>query len=219
MSADVKPDNIFVNWARDHQGNKTVTDAALGDFGVAFRQQAGPPLRTAHPVGNFMWRSPEGQTASGVTKASDVFSYGLVVRQIQPAWIITPAELSCVSRQCIYALGGGDLLLLEDERVLAELAAAGIAPHEDILVRHFTYFGLANEGLLEQVDGHAHNTLKKASAIAERAVEHQPELRFEAWGKDLGESALEMISGMTRPDPAVRLTIEEVLESPWWREP
>jgi hypothetical protein len=26
-----------------------------------------------------MWRSPEGQTGRGVTKASDIFSFGLVV--------------------------------------------------------------------------------------------------------------------------------------------
>ncbi|KAJ4292218.1 hypothetical protein N0V88_005849 [Collariella sp. IMI 366227] len=39
---DVKPDNVFVNWTRDEDGNKTVTDAALGNFGIAYKQ----PRRT-----------------------------------------------------------------------------------------------------------------------------------------------------------------------------
>ncbi|KAI0908469.1 kinase-like domain-containing protein [Ustulina deusta] len=198
LHLDVKPDNIFVNWTCDEEGNKTVTDATLGDFGIAYRQVGATPLRTGVAVGNFMWRSPEGQTGSGITKASDIFSYGLV---------------------CIYALGGGDLLLLEDKAVLAELAEVGITPREDILTRHFTYFGLVNEGLLKQVDGREHSTLKKASEIAERAVKNQPELRFEVWGKELGEAALDMISGMTKPDPTARLTIDQVLGCSWWPEP
>ncbi len=208
----MKPDNIFVNWTCDEEGNKTVTDATLGDFGIAYRQVGATPLRTGVAVGNFMWRSPEGQTGSGITKASDIFSYGLVVSA--PCSISRVHAELCL--QCIYALGGGDLLLLEDKAVLAEL---GITPREDILTRHFTYFGLVNEGLLKQVDGREHSTLKKASEIAERAVKNQPELRFEVWGKELGEAALDMISGMTKPDPTARLTIDQVLGCSWWPEP
>lgn len=76
----MKPDNIFVNWTCNKEGNKTVTDATLGDFGIAYKQVLGVTLlRTGVALGNFMWRSPEGQTGSGITKASDIFSYGLVV--------------------------------------------------------------------------------------------------------------------------------------------
>ncbi|KAI1152282.1 kinase-like protein [Nemania diffusa] len=198
LHLDVKPDNIFINWTCDQKGNKIVTDAALGDFGIAYKQVGETPLRTGVALGNFMWRSPEGQTGSGITKASDIFSYGLV---------------------CIYAFGGGELLLLEDKEVVAELAELGIAPHEDILTRHFTYFGPVNEGLLKQVDSRAHSTLRKASAIAELAAKNQPELRFQVWGKELGEAALDMISGMTKPDPTARLTIDQVLRCSWWQEP
>ncbi|KAI0539965.1 kinase-like domain-containing protein [Xylaria digitata] len=195
---DVKPDNIFINWTCDEEGNKTVTDAILGDFGISYKLIGTTPLRTGIALGNFMWRSPEGQTGSGMTKASDIFSYGLV---------------------CVYALGGGDLLLSEDDKVLAELAKLGITPREDILTRHFTYFGLANEGLLKQVDSHEHTTLKKTSAVAELAVKNQPELQFKVWGKELGEAALDMISGMTKPDPTARLTIDQILGCSWWQEP
>lgn len=121
--------------------------------------------------------------------------------------------------QCIYALGGGDFLVLEDENVLAELANNGITPKEDILTRHFAYFGLVNQELLKQVDSREHGTLKKASATAGRAVNNQPELRFEVCGKELGEAALDMISGMTKPDPTARPTVDQVLRCSWWQEP
>lgn len=75
----MKPDNILVDWACDQDGNKTVTKAALGDFDIALKLEDGKPLYGPHAVGNAMWRSPEAQTGRGVTKASDVFSFGLVV--------------------------------------------------------------------------------------------------------------------------------------------
>ena len=73
---------------------------------------------------------------------------------------------------CVYALGAGDLLLLEDDKVLAELAELGIMPHEGILIRHFTYFGPVNGGLFKQVDSREYNASKKASAAAELAVKN-----------------------------------------------
>jgi serine/threonine protein kinase len=77
--ADVKPDNILVNWTCDKEGNKTVANVALGDFDIAFKLEGGEPRQTPYAIGNVMWRSPEGQTGQGVTKASDMFSFGLVV--------------------------------------------------------------------------------------------------------------------------------------------
>ena len=75
----MKPDNIFISWTCDKDGNKTVTDAALSDFDIAFKSEAGESLQTPYAIGNAMWRSPEGLTGRGVTKASDIFSFGLVV--------------------------------------------------------------------------------------------------------------------------------------------
>jgi len=108
---------------------------------------------------------------------------------------------------------------LEDEKDLVKLAELGITPREEILTRHFTYFGPVNEGLLKQVDSGERSTLMKASATAELAVKSQPELRFEVWGAELGEAALDMISGMTKMDPMARLSIDHVLRCSWWQEP
>ncbi|KAI0847741.1 kinase-like domain-containing protein [Daldinia vernicosa] len=191
---DVKPDNILVNWTCDGESNKLVTEAALGDFDIAFKLKGGESRQTPYAIGNAMWRSPEGQTGRGVTKASDIFSFGLV---------------------CIYALGGGELLLLDDYQ---ELVKNNIRPEQEILVRHFSYFGLVPEGLLKQVNNENwSNALKGASEIAEEAVKDQPERRFERWGEELGPEAQNMISGMTNPDPAARLTIEQVLAHQWWQ--
>ena len=127
--ADVKPDNILVNWTSDKEGNKTVIDVVLGDFDIAFKSERGEPHQTPYAIGNVMWRSPEGETGRGVTKVSDIFSYGLVVSEL---CLIQTSILSY--SQCIYTLGGGDLLLLNDYQ---ELAKGGITPEQEILTRHF----------------------------------------------------------------------------------
>ncbi|CRK16643.1 hypothetical protein BN1708_002900 [Verticillium longisporum] len=190
---DVKPDNILVNWTSDAQNNKTVTDAVLGDFDVAHKLAPGDSRQTPYAIGNVMWRSPEGQTGRGVTKASDIFSFGLV---------------------CIYTLGGGELLLLNDYEALE---AAGIMPEHEILTRHFAYFGPAPPGLLDQVGNETLcEALKRASRIAEISLRDQPNLSIEDWGNELGPRGKDMISGMTNPDPAARLTIEQILAHPLW---
>ncbi|KAK9786408.1 putative Kinase-like protein [Seiridium cardinale] len=141
--ADVKPDNILVNWTCDAEGNKTVADVTLGDFDITFKSEGGKPCTTPYAIGNAMWRSPEGQTGRGVTKASDVYSFGLV---------------------CIYTLGGGEFLFLNDYQ---ELEKNGIRPEQEILIRHFAYFGLVPEELLQHVNSEDwYEALKGASEIA-----------------------------------------------------
>lgn len=113
---DLKPDNILVNWTCDKQGDQVVTDVVLGDFDIAFKSEGGEPLQTPYAIGNVMWGSPEGQTARGITKASDVFSFRLVVSKL------------CSSRrthvkpcvQCIYAIRARDLLVLKDYQTLVK---------------------------------------------------------------------------------------------------
>ncbi|OAL56909.1 kinase-like protein [Pyrenochaeta sp. DS3sAY3a] len=193
--ADVKPDNILINWTYDKDGNKTVTDVALGDFDIAYKLEKAESRQTPYAIGNAMWRSPEGQTGRGVTKASDIFSFGLA---------------------CIYALGGGDLLLLH---AYDELVKRGISPEQEIVVRHFSYFGPVPESLLDRVESKLWRAaFEDASKMADGAVKEQPLLRFERWGEDLGPEALSLISGMTNLDPEARSTIDQVLTHLWWEE-
>jgi serine/threonine protein kinase len=202
---DVKPDNILVNWTDDGQGNKSVTDVVLGDFDIAFQLKDNESLQTPHAQGNAMWRSPEAQTGSGVSKASDVYSFGLVV-----SFPILKLEVraNCYV-QCIFTLGGGDFLILKQNKAMAEKA---ISAEQEILTRHFCYFRPATKGLLERVQiKEWREALEEVSRHAEKAVEKDPDLKFESWGEELGPDALDMISSMTNPDPTARLTIDQVL--------
>lgn len=118
--------------------------------------------------------------------------------------------------QCIYTLGGGEFLLLDDYK---ELAERGISAEQEILTRHFTYFGPVPEGLFKQVnDKNWCEAMKAASEIADLAAKDQPELRFTWWSQELGSAAQNMISGMMTLDPAARTTIGHVLSHPWWQE-
>ncbi|CAK7212310.1 hypothetical protein SCUCBS95973_001420 [Sporothrix curviconia] len=193
-TTDVKPDNILVDWEADDTGHKTVARAALVDFDLAFHPPPGKRLDMPYPLGNVMWRSLEGQTGKGMTSASDVFSFGLV---------------------CIYALGSGDMLLDNVD----ELAKNSIPPGQEILTRHFSYFGPATRGLLEQVGDEVWcKALRGVSAAADKVLRDNPGLRFTEWGQVLGPAAVDLISGMTNPDPTARLTMEQVLAHPWWQE-
>ncbi|KAK1672242.1 kinase-like domain-containing protein [Colletotrichum godetiae] len=192
IHCDIKPDNILVNWTCDDQGTKTVTDVALGDFDIAYELPSGQlSRRTRSAIGNVMWRSPEGQT--GITsKASDVFSFGLV---------------------CIYVFGGGKLLLIDDYE---ELTRDGITAEQDIITRHFSYFGPAPEELFEQASNEKWTrALRSASAAAEGGVRDQPGLRFTNWSAELGREAQDLISGMTNLNPTSRIPIEEVIKHRW----
>lgn len=77
--ADVKPDNVLVNCDSNREGYETVVNAVLGDFDLIFKWEKAKPCHTTYAIGNAMWRSPEGQAGRGMTKASDIYSFGLMV--------------------------------------------------------------------------------------------------------------------------------------------
>lgn len=79
--ADVKPDNVLVNSDYNREGYETVINAVLGDFDLIFKSENAEPCHTPYAIGNAMWRSPEGQTGRGLTKASDIYSFGLMVSE------------------------------------------------------------------------------------------------------------------------------------------
>lgn len=118
----------------------------------------------------------------------------------------------------MYTFGGGDLLILSNES-FDELKQHGVSPEQEILCRHFSYFGPVPEGVLKQVDSPVwSNLLKEASAMAELSVKEQPPQRFEVWGKELGPTVYNMLSSMLNLDPTARATIGQILAHPWWQE-
>ncbi|KAF1849203.1 kinase-like protein [Cucurbitaria berberidis CBS 394.84] len=195
VHTDIKPDNVLVNWTCDNEGNKIVTDVALGDFDIACQLKDNEARHTEHALGNAMWRSPEAQTGI-CTKASDIYSLGLVY---------------------IYILGGGDLLVLHDYQ---ELLKAGIPPEQEVITKHFCYFGPVPESLYEQIkDENWRTALRGAAKMAEAEVQERPMLRLETWGQQLGEAAVDLLSKTTSLDPKSRSTIDQVLALPFWQDP
>ncbi|KAI8953133.1 hypothetical protein F4801DRAFT_576855 [Xylaria longipes] len=85
--------------------------------------------------------------------------------------------------RCVYALGGGDFFTLDD---YLELVKQDIRPEQVVLCRHFAYFGLLPDALLERVDSEAWSkALGATSDLARRIVEDRPKLKLEPWG-DIG---------------------------------
>ena len=73
-------------------------------------------------------------------------------------------------------LGGGELLHLENYR---DLLRFGITPEQEVLSRHFAYFGSVPEKLLKRVNNDAgRKLLKDMSELADDFVKNNPERRF-----------------------------------------
>lgn len=195
------------------QGTKEVANAALGDFDIAFKLEDGQVLSAPGPVGNPMWRSPEAQVGCGLTMASDIFSFGLVVSEI--CRLPTRDVVAKEHQQCLYAMGAGDMLII-DPKVLEFL---GMSPEEEVLSRHVEYFGPASDVLYKRIGNETGRAfLKKTINASTVPYETDPERRLTHWGQDLGPVALDIIGRMTSMDPPARPTITEILEHAWWRE-
>lgn len=195
---DIKPDNIMIDWRIEDNDQVMLEDAFLGDFDIAFNLPRGSLLRCDQIIGSIFWRSLEGQTGKGLGKCSDIYSLGLVI---------------------LYALGGQDLIVPPHWKELAADPMAALL--REILVQQILYFGPLPQALLDQVDdAQWTKTLQMASKIAEDNLPQLGFLRIAEWPndfvRDLDVQAKDLIRAMTTLDPTARLTIDQVLEHPWW---
>ena len=113
-------------------------------------------------------------------------------------------------------------MLILNNGTLKSLIENEMPFEEEIVVRHFLYFGPLPEGLLQHVKDETWDILyKEASDMAEKAAIDDPDFRFGRWPETIAPhltpQAKDMISGMMNLDPAARVTIDEVLEHPWWK--
>lgn len=112
-------------------------------------------------------------------------------------------------------------MIVFDDDTMKALKQHNVSPEQEIVVRHFTYFGPLPKGLLRHVDDEKWTTLFNiASEIADAEAAKDPDCRFERWSFEdtpqLTTEAKDMIARMMRLDPAQRATVNETLSHPWW---
>nr|POF04055.1 n-acetylglucosamine-6-phosphate deacetylase [Quercus suber] len=115
-----------------------------------------------------------------------------------------------------YILGAGDLFLLDNYQDLLE---AGITPEQEVLIRHFAYFGPVPESLYTRIpDGDWRTALRGAALAADLEATERPGLRLRIWGQQLTEPTMDLLSKMKNLDPGARPTIRQVIEHPFWED-
>ncbi|THZ14139.1 hypothetical protein D6C89_10251 [Aureobasidium pullulans] len=77
MHARNWPNNVMLNWAVNEKDVFILEKMVLGDIDCALKLTEENPLNSF--IGNFMWRSPEGQLGKEIGKHSEVFSFGLLL--------------------------------------------------------------------------------------------------------------------------------------------
>ncbi|CZS92512.1 uncharacterized protein RAG0_03124 [Rhynchosporium agropyri] len=193
---DLTPDNILIIWTCDDQGNQVVTDVVLGNFDIAFKPEGGEPLQTHYAIGNVMWRSPEGQTARGVTKASDVFFWtGALVKNG-----VTP-EQEILHRHLLYfgPLPEGLLQQVKVEswcdalKKLSELAEMTVA--DDPGVR-FEQWG---EDIAPNLDSEAKSMISRMMNLNPAARTTIDEVLEHRWCWDKKEYKNEVVKALAPP--------------------
>lgn len=200
LHLDLKPDNIMVDWTVDEQGQVELQKVLLSDFDIAFKlPEDGFILRCDQVVGSIFWRSPEGQTGKGLSKASDIYAFALII---------------------IYALGGQGLIVPPDWREMAKTKSRLLS---EILTQHLLYFGPLQQSLLNHIaDENWTKIFMAASVVAEEHFKMAPQYRFAHWPDELvpglDPDARDMVAAMAQLDPAVRAPIGAVLQHPWWEK-
>jgi hypothetical protein len=98
-----------------------------------------------------------------------------------------------------------------------EIVKAGATAEQEILSRHFCYFGPVPESLYQYIkDERWRKGLRIAADISDKEVVDRPAIRLTVWAAQLGQPAVELLSGMTNLDPNARLKIEQVLAHRYW---
>ena len=76
--ADIKFNNIVIDYTMDSEDQPQIERVNLADLESAAKLKPGHSIQGIQ-VGNVMWRSPEAHAGIRIGKASDVFSFGIVV--------------------------------------------------------------------------------------------------------------------------------------------
>lgn len=89
----------------------------------------------------------------------------------------------------------------------------------EVVSMQVAHFGPLTDGFFEKLNDENWSAgFKSFARLTEHILFALPESPFEVWGAASGPEAQDMIFGLTKSDPAARLTIDQVLEHPWWQK-
>lgn len=81
LLADLKSDNILLMYTASPSDEVNITQVNVADCDNAAKVKEGEAI-IGTQVGNVMWRSPEAHVGARIGKASDIFSFGVIVRPL-----------------------------------------------------------------------------------------------------------------------------------------
>jgi serine/threonine protein kinase len=159
-------------------------------------------------VGNLMWRSPEAHTQAHVNKPSDIFSFGIVVSYGNQFQLLESSGK--LPLECIYAVTKQLIFAIEKEDL-----GEGEEPLAVILERQISYF--ADEDGLNGFLNHLgespwHQVLEVLRGGFNKTNPRKP---VSLW-RGIDEDFRDLVTGLTKFDPAKRLTAKEALQHRWF---
>jgi len=218
---DLKPDNILLNYNDDRDSNFVVTAAKIADIDNAVHLSKGQAIYAT--VGNVYWRSPEAQLGVGISKPTDVFSFGLVVSSFSTCTRLYTHNVSSNSTriQCIHVMLRINIFGFTQEELQPD-----IDTEPQVMDRMIRYFGLVPDALFKDITDQWRQILQVLNDSYCNEESFEP---FSEWGQRvfpilatdpqfeyLDSGFKNFIGRMMSMDPKKRATVEELLDDPWW---
>lgn len=218
---DLKPDNILLNYHDNGDSTIVITATKIADIDNAVHLSKGQAIYAT--VGNVYWRSPEAQVGVGISKPTDVFSFGLVV-----------SSFSISSRPCIHNVSSNSTRI-QCIHVMLRINILGFTQEElqpdvdtgpQVMDRMIRYFGLVPDALFNDIPNQWRQILQVLNDSYCNEESFEP---FSEWGQRvfpilvtdpnfeyLDSGFKRFIGRMMSMDPDERATVEELLNDPWW---
>ncbi|KAF1999125.1 putative calcium/calmodulin dependent protein kinase [Amniculicola lignicola CBS 123094] len=192
---DVKPDNVMVNYHQEGQ-DVEIERVQIIDLENAAYLPKGRCIKGMLP-GNDNWRSPEGHLRGELNKPADIYSFGAV---------------------CIYTMLGH--IIFGPDADLEKHKAAGALPEMIRLQRQISYFPDRESfnGLITHMGDDEISCQILGMLWDDRAADYHSYRPFSTWREVEDLSFRELVVQMMQLDPAKRISAQQALDHPWFRE-